>query len=296
MPNPSFEEYDNCPTNPTYIGDNQISRAIGWNHPTEGTSDFFSSCADNSNIWTSVNVPDAYPGYQNAYVGNSYAGFYAYGFSEGEYGTEYLQTKLSSNLIGGKAYKFSFYLSLGNKSEFCIKEIGAYFSNTQITRSDFKNFDYEPQIKSNNFIADTASWTLVSGIFIANGGEEYLTIGNFKDSITTDTINTNVINPVGENFAYYYVDGIELEEYIGPDIFPNVFTPNNDGNNDLFLVTVNYESITILNRWGNIVWQGSKGQSWDGKSQDGKDVSEGVYFYVVETESKKYQGFVQVVR
>lgn len=297
VPNPSFEDFNVCPTNPTYIGDNQISHAIGWDHPTLlGTSDFFSTCADNSNVWTSVNVPDAYAGYQNAYDGNGFAGFYAYGFLEEGYGTEYLQAKLVSNLISGKTYKFSFHLALGNNSEYSIKEIGAYFSVNQISRNDAKNFDFVPQVMSNVFLTDTTNWILVSGLFVANGGEEYITIGNFKDSTTTDTLNTNVIHPVGENFAYYYVDGIVLEEYIGSDVYPNIFTPNNDGENDYFTVNTDYKRITVINRWGNEIWQGTTGQSWDGKTQDGNDVIEGVYFYIIESESKKYQGFVQVVR
>lgn len=296
IPNPSFEIFNTCPTNPTYIGDNQISLAIGWTHPTLGTSDLFSSCADNSNIWTSVNVPNAYTGYQNAYDGNSYAGFYAYGFSEDDYGTEYLQAKLTTNLMAGKAYKLSFHISLGNNSEFCIKEIGAYFSVNQISRNDFKNFNYLPQVKSNSFLTDTSGWILVSGVFIANGGEEFITIGNFQDSITTDTLNTNVINPAGENFSYYFIDGVILEEYSDEELYPNIFTPNNDGENDYFLVNTPFKRITVYNRWGNNIWQGSTGQSWNGKAADDTNVIDGIYYYIIEYENRTHHGFVQVVR
>lgn len=62
---------------------------------------------------------------------------------------------------------------------------------------------------------------------------------------------------------------------------PNVFTPNEDGSNDLYFVDVKYgehfEAI-ILNRWGNVITTlDTLNQGWDGKT-DGKLVEEGVYF------------------
>ncbi|MEN9999281.1 MAG: hypothetical protein RI922_2271 [Bacteroidota bacterium] len=64
---------------------------------------------------------------------------------------------------------------------------------------------------------------------------------------------------------------------------PNVFTPNGDNANDLFyLTTVNATSIelTILNRWGNVMYnKEGMNPAWDGKSQGGALADEGVYFY-----------------
>lgn len=85
---------------------------------------------------------------------------------------------------------------------------------------------------------------------------------------------------------------IIVNEYIPPippvivpvDIqFPNVITPNNDLLNDVFEPTVllNIQSleITVLNRWGNVVYQSNSTTSfWDGKVS-GNPASEGVYFY-----------------
>ena len=73
---------------------------------------------------------------------------------------------------------------------------------------------------------------------------------------------------------------------------PNVFTPNGDGNNDLFeLDWTNLTSLelTILNRWGNILYKGSSNSlendptsapTWNGQVQnDGSNAADGVYFY-----------------
>lgn len=57
--------------------------------------------------------------------------------------------------------------------------------------------------------------------------------------------------------------------------FPNAFTPNNDGVNDVFLK--NYD-LVIMNRWGQELYKGIDG--WDG-TYHGTKVSAGTYFYIV---------------
>lgn len=69
---------------------------------------------------------------------------------------------------------------------------------------------------------------------------------------------------------------------------PNVFSPNADGINDLFtpIVSSNIKNakIIILNRWGNVIFNDSNIFSgWNGKS-NGKDCTEGVYFWRVDYE------------
>ena len=85
-----------------------------------------------------------------------------------------------------------------------------------------------------------------------------------------------------------------------PFEFPNVFTPNFDGTNDLFEIenlSANTEVI-ILNRWGNVVFSSSNYQNnWDGKDTSGKELSDGVYTYKFTTETGTIgHGFVYLVR
>jgi Secretion system C-terminal sorting domain len=49
-----------------------------------------------------------------------------------------------------------------------------------------------PQVSLSYVLTDTVNWTAVMGSFVANGTEEYLTIGNFKSDAATNKI---VINP-----------------------------------------------------------------------------------------------------
>ena len=77
---------------------------------------------------------------------------------------------------------------------------------------------------------------------------------------------------------------INALEIADPIIFvQNVFSPNQDGTNELFLIdTENIATIEliILNRWGNIMARiESLDGGWDGRSSNGNDAEEGVYFY-----------------
>jgi len=301
--NGDFEIYDTCPTQPSSDFDKQLEHTTGWTFPTKyGTSDYFNSCASTSNIWTKVNVPDTYIGYQEALSNNGYCGIYAYFFDEIngiEYGTEYIQTKLLSPLILGKKYSFKFHVSLANFSEYAITEIGAYFSKTAISRNDAKSFNLTPQISSQigMFLTDTLNWMIIEGEFIADGGEEYLTIGNFKDSSNTDTLNTGTIYPTGENAAYYFIDGVILEESLSDVTIPNIITPNGDEHNDQFLLNFPFEKVAIYNRWGNRVFESINNDSyWDGRTTSGSEVPEGTYYYVITTTKETYKGFIQLLR
>ncbi|MES2798669.1 MAG: choice-of-anchor L domain-containing protein [Bacteroidota bacterium] len=91
---------------------------------------------------------------------------------------------------------------------------------------------------------------------------------------------------------------------------PNIFTPNNDNANDLFFVNgVNTTRIelTVLNRWGNVMYNGAgPNPAWDGKSPGGALAEDGTYFYkyiawglpnaLGELPTVEGHGFVQLAR
>ena len=86
---------------------------------------------------------------------------------------------------------------------------------------------------------------------------------------------------------------------------PNVFTPNGDGANDEFRVvyrSVKKYKITIVNRWGKIVYQSTDpAKGWDG-NVGGSTAPPGVYFYYIEAEGynknerRKKDGSVHLIR
>ena len=106
----------------------------------------------------------------------------------------------------------------------------------------------------------------------------------------SDTTEVDIIvdicgctDPNAENYyAFANVDDGSCI-FLNPTVTaPNVFTPNGDGDNDLFELThkntVEIE-LVILNRWGNVMFETTAfNPAWDG-TVDGKDAGEGTYFY-----------------
>ncbi len=89
--------------------------------------------------------------------------------------------------------------------------------------------------------------------------------------------------------------------------FPNAFSPNGDGNNDLFTIIYsgNYDiqNFSIFNRWGEIVFTTSNiNEAWNGKFK-GKDQEIGTYIYYLTLKDskailpeKKYTGNIMLIR
>lgn len=71
-------------------------------------------------------------------------------------------------------------------------------------------------------------------------------------------------------------------------IIPNVFTPNNDGVNDLYYVTsknITEFDMLIVNRWGETVFKTDDiTVPWDGTT-NGKACHDGTYFYLIRAQT-----------
>ncbi len=213
--NGDFENFSTCP--------NQISQlyyANGWFQPHKYpgnnnvnvfcSTDFFYQCADSQSY---VSVPMNFIGFQSAYSGIGYIGgalFTPFFAGNGE--REYFETKITQTLIAGKKYNLNYFVSLANKCSYSITKFDAYFSNDSLlfTSSGRMNIPVTPQIQYNGRINDTLNWVQLSGNFIANGGENFLTLGNFNDVAFCDSLK----NPYFAIYsgAYYYYDDISLVE------------------------------------------------------------------------------------
>jgi len=307
--NGDFEIYDTCPTNLSQPGDLQIKHCTGWYPPTEGTSDYYNVCNT-----LNAGVPNNVFGYQNAYNGNGYCGFYSNQLfpavsqcmdgSFNRYYREYIQTQLITPLEANKKYKMTFYISLADTvGGYASKNIGILFTNDSIGFNCFKPIIANPQIMSIDFATDNVNWTKVEGEFIANGGEKYMTIGNFADTLNFSA-DTFCVKPAsdwqdGTGTAYYYIDGITVEETEDTStiLISNIFTPNADGSNDLFQLNFDFEQTEIYNRWGQKLFEAKEnGAYWDGRTTAGKKVPEGTYFYIITTKEKVYKGYIQLLR
>ena len=298
--NGDFEIYSICPDNTSIPTLMQIEYCTGWTAPRrQGTSDYFNVCSPQSpqSTFPVVGVPVNLFGSQEPLSGNGYVGLYgwfSYDYISFQY-REYVQTKLLQPLQKGKAYKFSFNASLANSS-YTIQKLGAVFSKESYYEDTYNRIDAVPQIvNSNGYLTDSLGWTLIEGTFLADGDEEYLTIGYFEDSTTMkDTIP--ILDP-NEYFhwCYFYIDNASLEE-VALNI-PNVFTPNSDYVNDNFEFGFFITELYILDRWGNkinhIVEPNAK---WNGNLSNGEKAPDGTYFYKAISGINGLTGFVQLVR
>ncbi|MFO8235423.1 MAG: gliding motility-associated C-terminal domain-containing protein [Bacteroidales bacterium] len=102
--------------------------------------------------------------------------------------------------------------------------------------------------------------------------------------------------------SYYSTHEVIVEDAIE---VPNVFTPNGDDQNDVFVVKSsgnadNKLQLVIYNRNGELVYkQTARVIYWDGKLASGEDAAEGVYYYVISTQgepTRTKKGFFHLFR
>jgi gliding motility-associated-like protein len=122
---------------------------------------------------------------------------------------------------------------------------------------------------------------------------------NYSGSFTVDLMVTNsngCISTVSQSettlsFDDYYTIAL-----------PNVFTPNGDGDNDTYKVTVPgriYECVdlTIYNRWGQVMFKSSGNNiQWDGHTTVGQACPEGTYMYTLDINDKQYHGTIMLFK
>ncbi len=301
--NGDFEDYSLCPDNYSYpnVIPYEITKCTNWSAPTRGTSDYFNAC-NNLTFSKIVGVPQNNLGFQNAYNGNAYVGAILYEFYADSIWWEYVQGEFKQPLEKNKLYQFSLSISLAEVSDLMIKEIGVYFSNNRVTNTTANNLNVQPQIKfrDTDFFSDTINWVKLEGKFIANGGEQYLTIGNFLNYQQTDTLRKPITdNP--RNQSYYYIDGIETIDVTEEQAIGNVFTPNGDGVNDFWKLPTgltDYE-VLIYNRWGKqIIKANANNFEWNGKDKNTSDCVDGTYFYLINNKNNStntIKGFLQLI-
>lgn len=202
VPNGDFETYVSCPT-----GYGQLNVATPWDAPTTGTSDYLNACAPV--VFPSLNVPQNQLGFQAAYSGVGYAGLIPLSASA-DY-REYLQAPFSAPLVASASYLVTFRVSLADSALLALDRLGAYLSVGPVGPvPNYAPLALTPQVESppNAFLTNSTGWTLVSGVYVAAGGEDHIVIGNFHDDASTATVAGPGLWPGG---SYYYVDDVSVE-------------------------------------------------------------------------------------
>jgi outer membrane protein OmpA-like peptidoglycan-associated protein len=128
---------------------------------------------------------------------------------------EFLVVELKRPLKAGKAYSFEMYVTPSRYANCYLKTLGASFYSSKINYSKRDALEhFPPQIQL--FMPygirplDSSEWIRINGVFIAKGGEKYLTIGCFTPQSSKKLKKKHF--SLRKRDAYYYVDDIALYE------------------------------------------------------------------------------------
>lgn len=229
-------------------------------------------------------------------------------------------TATAGNTTGGTA-PFTYLWSPGNQTTQTATGLAAGTYTVVVT--DANGCSVSQTIVVNQTLGINAAFTtspstgvaplLVNFTNNSTGGGTYSWV--FGDGNTSNTQNpSNTYNNPGTYTVVLYVFNspncvdsvtaiivVETEAVI---VIPNVFSPNGDGNNDLFLIDysgVKSAELTIFNRWGNaLVTWGNMSAGWDGRTANGNIVVDGTYYYVLVAKdfgdkTIELKGFIQVL-
>lgn len=198
--NGSFEEIDSCNFN--YGG---IEAAVGWStfyfqpdYPP--TPDLYNECS----VLVDFSVPENVLGFQEAASGVSYAGFIPIAV------TESIRGILSQPLIEDSLYHVSFNVSLADRFQKAMRDIGLVFLDSSFTIISDDYFTVEPDLVESNWITDKTGWYFIDTVYEAHGGETHFAIAYFPNENIYETLP----GQDGDwNSTYYYVDDVSVISY-----------------------------------------------------------------------------------
>jgi outer membrane protein OmpA-like peptidoglycan-associated protein len=206
VPNGSFEATDGKVKK---LGG--IESATGWTSPTGARADLFAP-----GKIAEINVPVNIYGKETAKDGSNYAGIV--GFSYGnKVPRTYLMVKLDAPLKKGMKYCVKFNASLAEASKYASNNVGVNFSKKPFA-TDEKTIIKDVahilhQYNDTKKLNQTYNWEQVCGTFEAEGGEKYLTIGNFSADDQTKSENNKKPKDMKIDqviAAYYYIDNVSV--------------------------------------------------------------------------------------
>ncbi len=210
VPNPGFESHEGCPDDKTNFPlkfvkdweaqDYEDSSGYSFTH----SPDFFHRCAKNR-----YGQPHNFLGTEKPYKGSGYAGIFVFKVQT----REYLQVKLKKPLKDGHSYYVKIQVSLADRCVFGVNKMVFLLSFEKKFLGYIKNYSQLQPLKGNPFrtLNQKKGWTIISGCYKAEGGETFLTIGNFnKDSQTPRNWVKNTTDQKTLKRSYYFVDEVSV--------------------------------------------------------------------------------------
>jgi outer membrane protein OmpA-like peptidoglycan-associated protein len=123
---------------------------------------------------------------------------------------EFLQVKLAEPLHRGTTYEFEMYVRLAFWSNASLKSFGALFTKMGYkSKNDVVRAALIDSVSKKSSFINGYHWFKISGKYLADGGEKYVTIGNFAPNVKKDMVRMNIFK-FGFKEAYYFVDDISM--------------------------------------------------------------------------------------
>ena len=208
VPNPSFESFNIACSNIIPGG----GGLVNWYSPISHSQFSYTYC-NVCSINTCCRVPYNANGknYQEAHSGVAYVALPFYVKPNNSIGLRgYLQVKLINPLIINKCYYIVYYVSRMEFYKLVNNNLSLLVGNTAVYSDSNNYIPAIPQIQQygNPIITDTLNWVKIGGIYTANGGEQYITIGNFADDAHTDTLHFPTPGVLSE--SAYFIDDVSV--------------------------------------------------------------------------------------
>jgi len=193
IPNAGFEHKNDCPTRQSH----SVILAKGWTNPTKGTPDYYHSCGDKD-----YKTPKNQYGIKKPYHGDSYVGLNNRGSFR-----EYIRIRLTKTLKKGYTYRVKMHVSASKKFDYSTSDIGFFFSSKYKDQNTTGRLqDCEAQITNpEENIIPANKWVVVSGKYIAKGGEKFVTIGSFRRNVNFHAITENASD---RKNSYIFIDNL----------------------------------------------------------------------------------------
>lgn len=153
-----------------------------------------------------------------ALEGESYAGLVVFSRAKWRY-REYLSAPLARPLIPGEWVCVSFWYSAAEKAGVVADGMGALLSAEKpVGTRDFA-LEHVPQMENpaGHFLEATDGWTKLSDAVQAEGGERWLTLGNFDGQGRTRLALSANAPKDATDWAYVYLDGVEVIPVAAPE-------------------------------------------------------------------------------
>ena len=137
------------------------------------------------------------------------------------YTRSYIQTKLITPLKKEEVYHFEMWVRTSNRSSMYFSSgLGVLLTDTAQhysikTLTEHYYIGATPQIFCDSTISNVDSWQKIEAYYIAKGGEQYLTIGNFfSNEKTTWIANQDCPGPCDPDFdrSLVFIDDIKIEQ------------------------------------------------------------------------------------